>query len=193
MPRIDGAFLEFRPDDGDIASVITRRFLLFVGGLVFFIDHDEAEIFERRENRAAGADDDAGAAGMELVPFVVPFAFGKMTVQDRNHVRLRGEATLESFDRLRGERDFRDEDDRGLAAREGGADRLQINFRLAAAGHAVEENRRVRFGIFERGFDQLQGRSLLFVHHQFGVGDEFLGAMRIAGPRLAPAIRRIRA
>ena len=68
-----------------------------------------------------------------------------------------GEAAFETLDRLRGERNFRDEDDRGLAAREGGADRLQINFRFAAAGHAVEENRRMRLRIFERGFDQLAG------------------------------------
>ena len=66
--------------------MITRRFLLFVSGLVFFIDHDEAEIFQRRENRAARADDDARAAGMNLVPFIVPLAFGQMAVQDRDHV-----------------------------------------------------------------------------------------------------------
>ena len=133
--------------------MIARRFLLFVGSLVFFIDHDESEIFERRENRAARADHDPRAAGMNLVPFIVPLAFRQMAVQDRDHVRLRGEAALEALDGLRRERDFRDEHDRRLAARERGADRLQIDFRFAAAGHAVEQNRRMRLGIFQRGFD----------------------------------------
>ena len=68
--------------------MVAGRFFLFVGGLVFFIDHDEAEVFERGEDRAARADHDPGAAGMELVPFVVPLAFGKMAVQDRDHVGL---------------------------------------------------------------------------------------------------------
>ena len=73
----DDAFLHLRAHDRDVARVITRRFLLLVGGLVFFIDDDQSEVFERRENRAARADHDAGPAGMDLVPFVVPFAFGQ--------------------------------------------------------------------------------------------------------------------
>ena len=70
------AFLNLRAHDGDIARVIARRFFLFVGGLVFFIDDNQPEIFQRREHRAAGADDDARAAGMDFVPFIVPFALG---------------------------------------------------------------------------------------------------------------------
>ncbi len=69
--------------------MITRRLLLLVGRLVFFIDDDESEVFERREDGAAGADDDARPAGLNLVPFVVPFAFRELAVQDRDRVRLR--------------------------------------------------------------------------------------------------------
>ena len=76
------AFLELCPNDGDIASVVARRLLLFIGSLVFFIDHDQSEIYERRENGAAGADDDARPARMHLVPFIVPLAFRQMAVQD---------------------------------------------------------------------------------------------------------------
>jgi len=90
---------------------------------------------------------------MQLVPFIVSLALRQMTVQDGHYVRLRGEAALESLDCLRGQRDFRDEYDRRLAPCERGADRLQINFRFSASGHAVEQNRRMRFGIFECGFD----------------------------------------
>ena len=80
-----------------------------------------------------------------------------------------------------------------LPARERGADRLQINFGFAAAGHAVEQDRRMRFRIFERGFDQLQGGGLFFIHRQLGIGDEFLRAVRDRAPRLVRAVRRIRA
>ena len=76
VPSNDDAFLHLGAHDRDIARVITRRFLLFVGGLVFFIDHDQAEIFQRRENRAARADHDPRPAGMNLVPFIVALAFG---------------------------------------------------------------------------------------------------------------------
>ena len=76
VPSTDDAFLHLGAHHRDVARVIPRRFLLFIGGLVFFIDDDEAEIFERREDRAARADDDARAAGMNLVPFIVPLAFG---------------------------------------------------------------------------------------------------------------------
>ena len=80
----DDAFLDLRAHDRDIAGVIARRFLLFVGSFVFFIDNDESEILQRREHRAARADHDARATGMNLVPFIVAFAFGQMTVQNRD-------------------------------------------------------------------------------------------------------------
>ena len=183
-PEQDDALLHFSPNDGNIAGVVAGRFLLLVGGLVFFIDDDEPDVFERGEDGAARADDDPGAAGVELVPFVVSLAFRQVAVQDRDHVGLGGEPALETLDRLRGERNFRDEDDGGLAAREGGADGLQINFRFPAAGHAVKQNGRMRFRSFERVFDQLERGDLLFVHREVGVGDELLRAVRIARHRL---------
>ena len=71
----DGLF-HFGAHHRDIARMITRRFLLFVGSLVLLIDDDQPEIFQRREHGAAGANDDASAAGMNLVPFIMAFAFG---------------------------------------------------------------------------------------------------------------------
>jgi len=40
---------------------------------------------------------------VNLVPFIVPFAFGEMAVQDRDRVLRFGEATFETLDRLRRE------------------------------------------------------------------------------------------
>ena len=84
VPSRTTHFSIFAAHDRDIARVIARRFFLFVGSFVFFIDDDQAEILQRRENGAARADDDPRAAGMNLVPFIVPFAFGQMAVQNRD-------------------------------------------------------------------------------------------------------------
>ena len=101
------ALLHFRADDRDIPGVIARRFLLFVGSLVLFIDDDESEIFQRREDGAPRAHHDPGAAGVDLVPFIVPLAFRQMAVQNRDRILRLGEAALETLDGLRRERNLR--------------------------------------------------------------------------------------
>src|SRR6202011_5748288 len=75
------AFLDLCPHDRDVARMITRSFLLFVSRFMFFIDNDESEVLQGREDRAARADHNSGASGMELVPFVVALAFRSMAVQ----------------------------------------------------------------------------------------------------------------
>ena len=72
----DDALFDLATNDRDIARVIAWRFFLFVGSFVLFIDDDEPEILQRRENGAARADDNARASGMNLMPFIVSFAFG---------------------------------------------------------------------------------------------------------------------
>ncbi len=70
----DGAFFEMTADDGEVTGVILGWVFLFVGGFVFFIDDDEAEVLDGSEDGAAGPDDDAGFAGADAVPFVKAFA-----------------------------------------------------------------------------------------------------------------------
>ena len=72
----DGVF-HLAAHDGHVARVVARRFLLLVGVLVFLVHDDEAERFDRRKNRRTRADDDAGAALANFVPFIVAFAGGK--------------------------------------------------------------------------------------------------------------------
>ena len=127
--------------DSDIARVVTRRFLLLVGMLVFLIDNNEPERVHRRKNRRARPNDDARAALTDLVPLIVPLAGGQMAVQHRNErlQRTGAESPLEPFDRLRRERDFRHQHDRAFSLLQAMGDGLQINFGLAAARDAVEE------------------------------------------------------
>ncbi len=92
-----------------IAGVITRSFLLLVRMLVLFIHDDQAERGDGRENGGAGADDNAGAALADLVPFVVAFAVGQMAVQ-HGHLSLQfagAETRFETLHRLRGQSDLR--------------------------------------------------------------------------------------
>ena len=106
-----------------------------------------------------------------------------MTVQNRDHVLPFGKATLESLDRLRRERNFRHEDDCGLASSENGANSLQINFRLPASGHAVEQNRPGLFRPNECFFDRAQSRRLLWIQREIGRSDKLLVAVWIARDR----------
>src|SRR6478736_839726 len=80
------SLFNFGAHHGDIACVIARRFFLFVGSLVLLIDDNQPEIFQRCEHGTAGANDDPSAAGMDLMPFIMPFPLGQMTVQNRDGV-----------------------------------------------------------------------------------------------------------
>ena len=141
LPKTTTHFSDLRADDCNIARVIARRFLLFVGCFVFFIDNDESEILQRREYRAARADHDPGAAGMDLVPFIVAFALGQMTVQNRDVVLRLGEPAFKAFHRLRRKRDFRDQNNCRASMVERRADGLQINFCFAGTRDTMEQNR----------------------------------------------------
>ena len=134
-----GAAFHLRAQDGDVASVVARGFLLLVGVLVLFIDDDEAEVGARGEDGRPGADDDAGAAGADLVPLVVPLAFAEVGMEHGDFVLGGGEAGFEALDGLRGEGNLRHEHDGGLPALEDELDGLEVNLGLAAAGDAVKE------------------------------------------------------
>ncbi len=58
-PSTTQAFGGLGAHDGDVAAVIARGFLLLVAGVVFFVDHDEAEIAHGREDAGTRADHDA--------------------------------------------------------------------------------------------------------------------------------------
>ncbi len=75
------------------------------------------------------------------------------------------EARLKARDQLRRERDFRDEDERLLAAGKHASDELQIDFRFAAARDAVQKMRRERP---EGSLDAVDCLSLRLIQHGAG-------------------------
>ena len=68
------ALLDFGADDRDVARVIPGRFFLFVSRLMLFIDDDQSEILQRREDGAARANDNPRPARVDLVPLIVTLA-----------------------------------------------------------------------------------------------------------------------
>jgi hypothetical protein len=55
----DGAGGHLGAFDGGVAGVVARELVLLVGGVVLFVDDDEAEAVERSEDGGAWSDDDA--------------------------------------------------------------------------------------------------------------------------------------
>ena len=107
---------------------------------MLLVDHDEAEVLQRREHRRARADHDLHAARADVLPLVVPLARREMAVQHGHARLLPGKAGAKALHRLRRQRDLRHQHQRGAARRHHLRDRLQIDLRLAAAGHAVQQD-----------------------------------------------------
>ena len=131
----DGAF-QARAIHGRVAAVVTRSFLLLVAGFLLFVHDDEAEIFERREDRGARADHHARFAVAHAPPFARAFDIGQPLC---SMATLFAEARAHQPPDPQRERDFRDKHDCRFAARERRFDRAKIDFRLAAAGDAVQQ------------------------------------------------------
>ena len=89
---------QFSAHDGNVPCVVPRSFGLLVGLFVFFIDDDQFQVCERREQRGACTDRDADASRMHFHPFVVAFPLGESAVENADHV---AEPCTEPFDGLR--------------------------------------------------------------------------------------------
>jgi len=128
-------------DDSEVPGVVFGWVFLFVGGLVFLVDDDEAGVFDGGEDGGSGADDDAGFASADAVPFVESFALGEVGVKNGDLVDEFVEAGFETLDGLGGEGDFGDEDDDLFAKIESSPGGLEVDFGFAGTGDAVEQNR----------------------------------------------------
>src|SRR5438270_13376982 len=104
--------------------MIARGLVLLVAGLVLLIDDDHAEVWYRREDGRAGADDDLGPAHGDLLPVSMSLRRGEPAVQNGNTGESRGEPA----DGLRRQRDLGDQHDRTPPLLDHFADALQVNF-----------------------------------------------------------------
>jgi hypothetical protein len=106
---------------------------------VLLVDDDHAEAGNGREHRRARADRDAGLTAPQALPLAEPLALRQAGVQHRD---LGPEARREAGGELRRQRDLRHQHDRALPGRERVGDHVQVDLGLAAAGHAMDQERR---------------------------------------------------
>jgi len=119
-----------------VDRVVPRVALLLVGRLLPLVRDDQADPLERREERRSRADDHVRRAIEDAAPFVEALAGGKRAVQQRHAI---AETRDEARDDLCGEDDLRHEDDHALSACQRLGGRTQIDLRLPARGHAVQQ------------------------------------------------------
>ena len=129
--------------DGQIAGVIAPAFLLFIGAVVLFVDHDNAKIFKRREQRRAGADYNRRFAVFRFQPGAESLAVIQAGVQNLNR---RVKAFAESGDGLRRQANFRHHHQRLFALREHVFQHAQVNFGLAGTGDPSQQPGRETIG-----------------------------------------------
>ena len=107
---------------------------------MFLVDHDEPEVFERRKDGTARADDDARAGSGDPMPFVMSFAVAQMAVQHGNLVLDRREPVAEALDRLRRQRNLGNQHQRARSAVERVLHPLEIDLGFSASRHPEKEH-----------------------------------------------------
>ena len=108
---------------------------------MLLIDDDEAEVGERQKERRARADDDGRLAARDRRPDAFALALGQAGMPFGGSC---AEARREAIEKLRGQRDLRQEHERLALLPQRFGDRLEINLGLARSGHALEQGRRER-------------------------------------------------
>jgi hypothetical protein len=104
---------------------------------VLLVDHHQAKVASRREERGSRADDHTRVATAHAVPLVVPLAGGKPAVQHGHRVP---EPRAEAAHRLWGQAYLRHENGRRTAPRDDLLDRAQVHLRLPGPRHAVHQH-----------------------------------------------------
>ena len=118
--------------------VAGRCVLLLVGPLMLFVEDDEPEVRLWREDRAPRPDDDAGLAAVDSPPLGPLLGRRQSAVQRGDPAREPG---LEALERLRRERELRDQDDGPLALVENVGDGLEIDLGLPAPRDSTQQER----------------------------------------------------
>ena len=144
--------------------MVDDAFLLLVGALVLFVDDDQPEIGEGQEQSRPRADDRVRFAARHGPP--QPLALAGRDCR----VPLgwpRAEAGGEAIEELRRQRDLRQQHQSLPTGAQGRGDRLEIDFGLARASDAFEQDRPRRTR-FNRSLQRLCGGALVGRQRQGG-------------------------
>ena len=150
---------------GNLTGVIDGSLVLLVGSVLLFVDNDQAEVLQRREYGGASSDHDSRFSGSNAMPLIESLAGRHRAVHEGYLIRKmrRGNAREQ-----RGKPDLRHHEDRRVTLPEHFRDQLQIDLRLPASGHAMNQ--------VSRGHAPRQPRAQL-------VEDLLLGCSEIMGGR----------
>ena len=105
---------------------------------MLLVDDDQAEIFDRGEDRASCSDDNARPLIEDFTPLIVPLPFRKVAMENGHLVFDFCETAFKTIGSLRSQSDFGHENDGAFPRLDRLLDRLKIDFRLPAPGDAVE-------------------------------------------------------
>ena len=124
---------------------------------MFFVDDDEPDTVQRREHRRPRADDDVHCTAADALPLIVPFAGGQAAV-------LNGDTVAELVTKRASDGgrqcNFGHQDQRRAIVTADGRREAEVDFGLAAAGHAVQQ-RDAEFPGVGDGVQAVQGIGLL--------------------------------
>ena len=116
--------------------MVARCILRLVGAFLLLIQHDQADILQRRKHRASRTEHDMRFAAANTLPLIVAFRITQPTVQQRH---LIAEIGGETRHHLRRQRDFRHQDHDRLPRLEQLLRQTDIHQRFTAAGHTVQQ------------------------------------------------------
>ena len=116
-------------------------FLLLVAGLVLLINDDKAEVPEGQEDRGAHAQDDVvGVGGELLLPELLTLGIAVLRVVDAQTV---AEDTAQAVHHLHRQRYLGQQVKHLLVAVNGLLNKVDVDLRLSAASHAVQQHHAV--------------------------------------------------
>jgi hypothetical protein len=156
---------------------------------VLLVDHDEAQVAKRHQHRKARAEHHLRRAGLGGEPGAGALALAQVAV--RGDQARAGEALAHVVLELRREPDLGHQHQRLAPAADRIGDQVQVDLGLAAAGHALQEDRVEALTPGEHGGDRIglfrRGRH---VGHEIRHAWRGLGGGRQAPPAHLPQPRR---
>ena len=121
---------------GDIPCVVAwGRILLFVGGLVFFIHHDQVEFPEGKQEPRTGPEDEERISAVDPFPDPCSLGFWHHRVVDHHFV---SKEPLKPLDHLGGQCDLRHEEQCLSLFAKRFLNKVGVHFCLARGGHPVK-------------------------------------------------------
>ena len=128
----DRAFAQPCPHHRHVAGVVTDAVLLLEAAVMFLIDHNQSEIGKRQEQGGAGTNDNLRATPRHGPPGLAAAFWGDLRMPDCGG---RTKAFAEALEPLRGQGDFRQQDQDLTTVSQCCGDRLKIDLGLARARH----------------------------------------------------------